>query len=1079
MGHSRMLWIGLLGAALVGQETALRFSWQEPHAKVLPTGDLEWAPQPFRFVPGDSVRYIDFGSGRDANDGASKATPWRHHPWDAAATGRAKACTGVHTYVFKGGVHYRGELTVREGGRPGEPVVLTRDPAWGEGDAVLCGSEEVTGWRQGADREDIPEPAKVWHADLGFAPRSLWMVRPNGECVRIPLARMPNWKVSDPDDVKAEWWSWDMPPPLKWFGNTVAVGRQKVHLAGDSVHVKGRPRELFEGAVIYPEHGWVIGKPYPTRVMHVDAEQGTLGFGGRTGDGSGGGVIMRGMRYYLEDKPQYLDDPDGEFWFDRKGDGGRLYLRLPGDTDPATVRIEAARRGVLVGGTKVEHLHVSGLSFRFTGPVWDLTTVYWDFSAKPWRLRPERHPASVRVWGEGRDVRVTNCRFEHVVAGIHIRALERGMRVDDVLVADNEFRHTDDSAIVVGDGAFWGYSQLAGRLGDVRILRNRAVETGARPGRLHLGTTLAVEHPLTAEIAGNVLERSYAQGIDVLGAKRSGCWGDVPLSRILIHHNKVWESMLDANDYGGIETWQGGPTYVYGNLSHHAQGLKRYEQTVHGSNAGFGHAYYLDGAFKNYHFHNIAWGRSNDPTQPTVNCAAFQEIHGYQNTFFHNTAYNYCIGSRRQAPRAGRNKYLANLWSSMSEQVFRHGEPVRVSGGGNAADVGGGTGLYALETNAYAGNVFHDFAKLGCVEPFVGKGWNTPEEGLLDLAAFRAALARNGSIAAELGGVAPEAPLRDPANHDFRPTPAEVPGGRGAKVFVPWALSGVVAEWNFYRAGDDPARIIDEHWYMTDYLVDRTEYHRRPTYPLTAVNVTAGDYVPGPLEDWVAGALRFAPGKRQYARLANERMMRPFSFRAARLSKHEGGKPEDCTVSGEALRNPQIHGGNFLVEACFRATPPQAEAVLIEKRKGSGYGLSLDAQGRAVLSIAGGGRAARLASQATVADGKWHHLIAEADRTKGTLALYVDGKLDATGPGLGASGSLANEGDLFVGGTPDGRHLDGALDFLRIAHGTLADARTTIEELYAWEFDGPFLRDFAGRKPRPGQRRPPGALLGE
>ena len=35
---------------------------------------------------------------------------------------------------------------------------------------------------------------------------------------------------------------------------------------------------------------------------------------------------MRNMRYYLEDKPQYLDDPEGEYWFEKKGNGGRLYL---------------------------------------------------------------------------------------------------------------------------------------------------------------------------------------------------------------------------------------------------------------------------------------------------------------------------------------------------------------------------------------------------------------------------------------------------------------------------------------------------------------------------------------------------------------------------------------------------------------------------------------------------------------------------------------------------------------------------------------------------------------------------------
>ena len=37
-------------------------------------------------------------------------------------------------------------------------------------------------------------------------------------------------------------------------------------------------------------------------------------------------------------------------------------------------------------------------------------------------------------------------------------------------------------------------------------------------------------------------------------------------------------------------------------------------------------------------------------------------------------------------------------------------------------------------------------------------------------------------------------------------------------------------------------------------------------------------------------------------------------------------------------------------------------------------------------------------------------------------------------------------------------------DALKLA-GVLADAKTTIDELYAWEFDGPHLRDFTGRTP--------------
>ncbi len=39
------------------------------------------------------------------------------------------------------------------------------------------------------------------------------------------------------------------------------------------------------------------------------------------------------------------------------------------------------------------------------------------------------------------------------------------------------------------------------------------------------------------------------------------------------------------------------------------------------------------------------------------------------------------------------------------------------------------------------------------------------------------------------------------------------------------------------------------------------------------------------------------------------------------------------------------------------------------------------------------------------------------------------------------------------------------MDFLRVCRSTLAESKTSIGELYAWEFDGPFLRDFCGNAP--------------
>lgn len=64
-----------------------------------------------------------------------------------------------------------------------------------------------------------------------------------------------------------------------------------------------------------------------------------------------------------------------------------------------------------------------------------------------------------------------------------------------------------------------------------------------------------------------------------------------------------------------------------------------------------------------------------------------------------------------------------------------------------------------------------------------------------------------------------------------------------------------------------------------------------------------------------------------------------------------------------------------------------------------------------------GGVRAELTSQARLTDGQWHHLIAEADRAARALTLYVDGRRDSHGPGIGEI-SLANEGDLYVGAGP-------------------------------------------------------------
>jgi hypothetical protein len=140
----------------------------------------------------------------------------------------------------------------------------------------------------------------------------------------------------------------------------------------------------------------------------------------------------------------------------------------------------------------------------------------------------------------------------------------------------------------------------------------------------------------------------------------------------------------------------------------------------------------------------------------------------------------------------------------------------------------------------------------------------------------------------------------------------------------------------------------------------------------------------------------------------------------------------------------------------------------------AGYGLRLNAAGGVTLTVRGKGAAARLNSKSRINDGKWRHVIAEADRTSKKMTIYIDGRADASARGIGPE-SLASKADLHIGGSARGECLKGSIEFVRICQGTLKDARTTIEELHAWQFDGPQFRDFAGNEPT-GKCRDAGAL---
>ncbi len=115
--------------------------------------------------------YVDYESGADGSDGLSPTTAFRHAPGDPAAEDRAASVKlgPGDTVTFKGGVIYRGSLRVTASGEEGRPVVYdgNAEGEFGEGKAVLDGSEPVTGWRRCRSAEECggnPNFAKIYVA---------------------------------------------------------------------------------------------------------------------------------------------------------------------------------------------------------------------------------------------------------------------------------------------------------------------------------------------------------------------------------------------------------------------------------------------------------------------------------------------------------------------------------------------------------------------------------------------------------------------------------------------------------------------------------------------------------------------------------------------------------------------------------------------------------------------------------------------------------------------------------------------------------------------------------------------------
>lgn len=1066
-------------AGLCASAAGGAYDWQKPNAKLLPNGDLGYAPEAWTAPKFSNARYIDFEGGDDAKDGKTPSTAWKRHPNDPLAQGQAKANAGKpDAYIFKRGVAYRGELR-------GElsNAALASLPTYGKGEAVVTGAEKVapSAWRRGA-APGMPDADKVWSAKVDGPVRAVWCRAKGGKWTRLVLARTPNvrdpnWLDDKVDDVMEEWWTWEQPE--WWSGKNVAnINGHKAHVGIDSQHLKGFKASDLVGGLVWSEWGIVMGTPFASRIEAADPARGSITFQGFWyGDSE---KIITKNRYFMEDRPVFLDAA-GEFWFDRQGEDGTLYARFPGDADPSKMEVEVSRRCSGFDLSGLEGVRITALSFERIGP-------HWRLEARPFEDE-SIGGAGIRVRGTIKASRIDHCRFTDVNAGLRLRAERDDRTIDGLVVCDNEIEGADQIGMEISGSQRWGKNDGPyAYVGAVDVLRNRIHRTGMRPARSESGHSLSVSYVERLHLAGNFVSRTCGAGIFVFVGKPDGDKSDCPYARVMIHHNKVEDPLLMANDWGGIETWQGGPTYVWGNVSKNPGGYWNWAAKEGNQRLGF--AYYLDGGNKNYHFDNIALGKSSDPKSKLCNGSAlYQATPTILNAFYNGLYRTFAQGSGWN-PQGGRHVFAGNRFEDISVKVFDHKAQKEDAG----HDYGGAV---LKESVFMVANGTPDAPQAHRrVKPFipwslartVGE-WNFRKgvEGLDEHWYMSPAMTgrfdywkhpRNdlempAGVSAVKGG-----------REDWVESCARFKGGEGAVLKGRAPVAAPKAAADAPRAAGGLKTVKSADWCEVT-LPERPEFGKnlKAKIKLGAVPPDCvgkkllfhwhwlksggwGGYIshvyvapkvtgPGEYSVELVNIPGAAPaGIDQHSFLVG---ISPddeigHSLRRADFTLPASGAPAKAAAPVSPLAEfPMAVGRNsFIIEAVLATT---AGGVVADARKdGVGFALAVAKSGQVGFRFATKNGGVTVPGTTAVNDGKFHHVLCEVDRKAGKANVYVDGKLSGSKPFAVGDADASTAADLVVG-----KGFSGDLDFLRIAHASLAESHTDIRELYAWEFAGPFL----------------------
>ncbi len=477
--------------------------------------------------------YVDYEGGKDSNTGTAMDSPLKHCPGDSSVEGVAREIQlkAGDTVIFKGGVAYKGAVTLSVKGTQGKPVIIdgNTEGKFGSGRAIIEGGETVTGWKKCANAEEAegnPQWQEIWYTDD---------IPDNADPYGVNLCQgdLMFHVAVHPCSENLAIWS-DVETAIK-PAEAPNTENPAEHSLSDPYFKQASP-ETWNGAFIGLRAG--ANAFFMTPVTRFDPAANRIYFktikAGFYSDLSKHRFVMLNALEVLTRPGQYVLAPKS------RGTGKRLYCwPVEGNNFPAETTISCRPVGIVISASK--HLMIRGFLIqnqtdsRATGiRCIDAGTEYLTLENN-W-LRHQKATMDKRVACIG----VTGCKNLVIRKNQLSDILGIGLLLSkdlNVLVEDNVFNSILDTTV-----DFYGCK-------DVRCLRNRVSGlAGLHANGLTFylgnenvlieGNVVAHENPLTfSELNGIRVINNVFDGIG--RANGISIWAGKPAHNVVIEHNTI------------------------------------------------------------------------------------------------------------------------------------------------------------------------------------------------------------------------------------------------------------------------------------------------------------------------------------------------------------------------------------------------------------------------------------------------------------------------------------------------------------------------------------------------------------